>query len=168
MPNRRQRSRTQVGTLSCRVDPNIGFIIIGHQPMQCVYTQAPGAVPQVPPQSSDGALSTVGVALGVSTGSVLGWAVFAPPRGCPRWRTRRRVPRRFGRCGSRSGRRCERAARRIEPHDSPAAALASGIDRDQRDRRCVIAQAALALNGRSARSTPVQGDRGFDDLTSAV
>lgn len=40
---------TQVGTLSCRVDPNIGFIIIGHQAMQCVYSQAPGAVPQVPP-----------------------------------------------------------------------------------------------------------------------
>ncbi|MGB8117289.1 MAG: HdeA/HdeB family chaperone, partial [Pseudolabrys sp.] len=40
---------TQVGTLSCRVDPNIGFIIIGHQSMQCVYSQAPGAVPQVPP-----------------------------------------------------------------------------------------------------------------------
>jgi len=33
---------TQVGTLSCRVDPNIGFIIIGHQAMQCVYSQAPG------------------------------------------------------------------------------------------------------------------------------
>ena len=63
---------TQVGTRSCRVDPNIGFIIIGHQAMQCVYSQAPGAVPQVPPQSYDGALSTIGVALGVSTGSVLG------------------------------------------------------------------------------------------------
>ncbi len=51
--------------------------------MQCVYTQAPGAVPQVPPQSYDGALSTVGIALGVSTGSVLGWAVFAPTSGVP-------------------------------------------------------------------------------------
>src|SRR5262245_45382471 len=74
---------TQIGTLSCRVDPNIGFIIVGHQPMQCVYTQAPHAIPQVPPQSYDGALSTIGVALGVSTGSVLGWAVFAPTTGVP-------------------------------------------------------------------------------------
>src|SRR5215510_5448082 len=71
------QSWTQVGTLSCRVDPNIGFIIVGHQPMQCVYTQAPNAIPQVPPQSYDGALSTIGVALGVSTGSVSGCAVFA-------------------------------------------------------------------------------------------
>src|SRR5215471_7063410 len=45
------QSGTQVWTLSCRVDPNIGFIIVGHQPMQCVYTQAPNAIPQVPPQS---------------------------------------------------------------------------------------------------------------------
>lgn len=71
---------TQVGTLSCRDDPNIGFIIIGHQPTQCVYSQAPGAVPQVPPQSYDGALSTIGVALGVSTGSVLGWAGLSSRR----------------------------------------------------------------------------------------
>jgi Protein of unknown function (DUF992) len=77
------QSWTQAGTLSCRVDPNIGFIIVGHQPMQCVYTQAPGAVPQIPPQSYDGALSTVGLSIGFSAGSVLGWAVFAPTTGVP-------------------------------------------------------------------------------------
>jgi hypothetical protein len=74
---------TQVGSLSCRVDPNNGFIIVGHQPMQCVYTQAPGAVPQIPPQSYDGALSTIGLSIGFSAGSVLGWAVFAPTTGVP-------------------------------------------------------------------------------------
>jgi hypothetical protein len=78
-----QPAWTQVGTLSCRVDPNIGFIIVGHQPMQCMYNQAPGAVPQVPPQSYDGAINTVGLAIGISTGSVLGWAVFAPTSGVP-------------------------------------------------------------------------------------
>jgi uncharacterized protein DUF992 len=74
---------TQVGTLSCKVDPNIGFIIVGHQPMQCVYNQAPGTVPQVPPQSYDGAINTVGLSIGVSTGSALAWAVFAPTTGVP-------------------------------------------------------------------------------------
>src|SRR5262249_4626008 len=64
---------TQIGTVSCRVDPNIGFIIVGHQPMQCVYTQAPGALPQVLPQSYDGALNTIGLSIGFSAGSVLGW-----------------------------------------------------------------------------------------------
>ena len=72
---------TQVGTLSCRVDPNIGFIIVGHQSMQCIYNQAPGALPQVPPQSYDGALNTVGLNVGFSTGSELAWAVFAPTTG---------------------------------------------------------------------------------------
>src|SRR5262249_43351539 len=67
---------TQVGTLSCRVDPNIGFIIVGHQSMQCIYNQAPGALPQVP-----GALNTVGLNVGFSTGSELAWAVFAPTTG---------------------------------------------------------------------------------------
>ncbi|MGA8970216.1 MAG: DUF992 domain-containing protein, partial [Pseudolabrys sp.] len=55
----------------------------GHQPMQCVYNQAPGAVPQVPPQSYDGAINTVGLSIGISAGSVLGWAVFAPTTGVP-------------------------------------------------------------------------------------
>ena len=67
-------SRISTISSTCRVDPNIGFIIVGHQPMQCVYTQAPNAIPQVPPQSYDGALST---------GSVLSWAVFAPTMGVP-------------------------------------------------------------------------------------
>jgi hypothetical protein len=74
---------TQVGTLSCKVDPNIGFIIVGHQPMQCVYNQAPGSLPQVPPQSYDGAINTIGLSIGISAGSVLGWAVFAPTTGVP-------------------------------------------------------------------------------------
>jgi hypothetical protein len=58
------QSWTQVGTLSCRVDPNIGFIIVGHQPMQCVYTQAPNAIPQVPPH--------VGLGLGAGANVLLG------------------------------------------------------------------------------------------------
>jgi hypothetical protein len=74
---------TQVGTLSCKVDPNIGFIIVGHQPMQCIYNQAPGSLPQVPPQSYDGAINTIGLSIGISAGSVLGWAVFAPTTGMP-------------------------------------------------------------------------------------
>ena len=76
------QSWTQIGTLSCRVDPNIGFIIVGHQPMQCIYESAPSA-PAGPPQSYDGALNTVGLSIGFSAGSVIGWAVFAPTTGVP-------------------------------------------------------------------------------------
>ena len=63
---------TQLGTLSCRVDPNIGFIIVGHQPMNCVFNPSPGLQPQVPVQSYDGAINTVGISIGISAGSVLG------------------------------------------------------------------------------------------------
>ena len=70
----------QVGTLGCRVDPSIGFIIIGHQPMDCRF--APGNQ-TLPPEGYDGAINTVGLDLGISAGSVLGWAVFAPTAGLP-------------------------------------------------------------------------------------
>jgi hypothetical protein len=70
----------QAGTLGCHVDPSIGFIIIGHQPMDCRYTPANQSLP---PQAYDGAINTVGLDLGVSAGSALAWAVFAPTDGLP-------------------------------------------------------------------------------------
>jgi len=73
------QSWTQVGSLSCKVNPNVGFIIVGHQPMECLFT--PNA--QTPPQAYDGAINTVGLNVGISAGGVLGWAVFAPTTGVP-------------------------------------------------------------------------------------
>jgi hypothetical protein len=69
---------TQVGSLVCKVDPNVGFIFVGHQPMQCTFTPtlAPAA-----PQYYDGAINTLGIDIGVSAGSVLAWGVFAPTSG---------------------------------------------------------------------------------------
>jgi Protein of unknown function (DUF992) len=72
-------SWTQVGMLRCKVDPSIGFIIAGHQSMQCSFTQnAPN-----PPQAYEGALNMVGLNIGISAGGVFGWAVFAPTVGLP-------------------------------------------------------------------------------------
>jgi Protein of unknown function (DUF992) len=71
---------TQVGALTCAVDPSVGFILVGHQPMQCTYT--PNLAP-APPQYYDGAINTVGIDIGVSAGSVLAWGVFAPTSGLP-------------------------------------------------------------------------------------
>jgi hypothetical protein len=43
---------TQVGMLSCQLNPSIGFIIFGHQSTECRFTQnAP-----FPPQAYEGAL----------------------------------------------------------------------------------------------------------------
>ena len=74
------QSWTQVGSLTCTVDPNVGFIFVGHQPMQCTFT--PSLAP-APPQYYDGAINTVGIDVGVSAGSVLTWGVFAPTTGIP-------------------------------------------------------------------------------------
>lgn len=71
---------TQVGALMCKVDPSVGFIFAGHQPMQCTYTPSLAAAP---PQYYDGAINTVGIDIGVSAGSALAWGVFAPTSGLP-------------------------------------------------------------------------------------
>jgi Protein of unknown function (DUF992) len=72
-------SWTQVGMLTCRLNPSIGFVIFGHQSMECRFTQNP----PLPPQAYEGALNTVGIDIGVTAGGVLGWAVFAPTAGPP-------------------------------------------------------------------------------------
>jgi hypothetical protein len=79
-PASMQQSWTQVGALTCTVDPSVGFILVGHQPMQCTY--APSLAP-APPQYYDGAINTVGIDIGVSAGSALAWGVFAPTTGLP-------------------------------------------------------------------------------------
>ena len=70
---------TQVGMLNCILNPSIGFIVAGHQPMECKFVQnAP-----LPPQAYEGALNMVGLNIGVTAGGVLGWAVFSPTAGPP-------------------------------------------------------------------------------------
>ncbi len=69
---------TQVGSLTCTVNPNVGFLIFGHQPMECTFTSS---LASALPQYYDGAINTVGLDVGVSAGSILGWGVFAPTTG---------------------------------------------------------------------------------------
>jgi hypothetical protein len=72
-------SWTQAGMLRCVVNPSIGFIIAGHQSMECNFTQnGPN-----PPQAYQGALNMVGLNIGISAGGVFRWAVFAPTTGIP-------------------------------------------------------------------------------------
>ena len=70
---------TQAGMLTCRLNPSIGFIIAGHQSMECRYVPSDGS----PPQAYEGALNTVGIDIGISAGGILGWAVLAPTAGIP-------------------------------------------------------------------------------------
>jgi hypothetical protein len=71
-------SWTQTGMLTCKLNPSIGFIIAGHQSMECSFVQN-----LLPPEAYQGALNTVGLDVGITAGGVLGWAVFAPTVGIP-------------------------------------------------------------------------------------
>jgi hypothetical protein len=70
---------TQAGMLSCKLSPSIGFIIAGHQPMECRFSPNDAS----PPQAYEGALNMVGLNIGITAGGVLGWAVLAPTAGIP-------------------------------------------------------------------------------------
>jgi hypothetical protein len=76
-----QPAWAQVGQLNCTVKPNAGFIIYGHKPMDCQFTPLPNDPTPPMPQNYDGAINTVGLNIGVSAGSQLVWAVFAPTKG---------------------------------------------------------------------------------------
>jgi ABC-type amino acid transport substrate-binding protein len=70
---------TQTGMLTCKLNPSIGFIIAGHQSMECRFVpSAPG-----PQQFYEGALNTVGIDIGVVGGGALAWGVLAPTAGVP-------------------------------------------------------------------------------------
>jgi hypothetical protein len=66
----------QAGTLTCRLNPSIGFVIFGHQSMECKFNPVSGPV-----QAYDGAINTVGIDLGVTGGGGLAWTVFGPATG---------------------------------------------------------------------------------------
>ena len=64
--------------MTCRLNLSIGFIIVGHQSMECNFQEAGSDVPQ----RYVGAINTVGLDI-VTAGGVLAWAVFAPTKGVP-------------------------------------------------------------------------------------
>ena len=72
-----QKPWTQVGMLTCRLNPSIGFVIVGHQSMECRYVPGAGG----PAQAYEGAMNTVGLDIGVISGGVMNWAVLAPTDG---------------------------------------------------------------------------------------
>jgi hypothetical protein len=69
-----------VGILSCEVAPAVGLILGSNQPVHCIYkaNHARRGVAYV------GAISRVGVDVGLTEGRVITWAVYAPVRRLPR------------------------------------------------------------------------------------
>lgn len=73
-----QPSWTQAGGLTCKVNPNIGFLIVGHQSMECRFTpKGP-----LPPQAYEGAINTVGIDVGLSAAAFWRGQCSHQPPGC--------------------------------------------------------------------------------------
>jgi hypothetical protein len=70
---------TQSGMLTCKLNPSIGFVIFGHQSMECRFVPSAGG----PVQFYEGALNTVGIDIGVVGTGGLAWGVLAPTVGVP-------------------------------------------------------------------------------------
>jgi hypothetical protein len=68
------QDRVQAGTLACDVSPGVGLIVLSQRALNCNFSPAvPGPV-----EAYTGTITKVGVDLGVTTGGVLIWAVYAP------------------------------------------------------------------------------------------
>jgi hypothetical protein len=73
------QSGAKAGLLSCRTGPSVGLIIGSHQHMHCRFDPDNGG----PPESYSGAITRVGLDVGIRAGGVMGWAVYAPTTALP-------------------------------------------------------------------------------------
>ena len=65
---------TRVGSLICDAGPRVGLVLGSRQDMRCVFRPSDGVVQH----TYRGKIRRIGVDLGVTRGSTLTWAVFAP------------------------------------------------------------------------------------------
>jgi hypothetical protein len=68
-----QPRRIQVGTLTCAMSASIGFIIGSQKNVNCVFRGQPGE----PEEGYTGTMTTIGLDIGITTGGVIVWTVFA-------------------------------------------------------------------------------------------
>jgi hypothetical protein len=68
------QTAVNVGTLACQVSPTVGMVLGSNQQAHCVFTPNRGRR-----QAYAGAISRVGVDVGVSQGGPVVWNVWAPP-----------------------------------------------------------------------------------------
>jgi hypothetical protein len=66
-------SRLQVGTLTCSMSASIGFIVGSQKNVNCIFRGQPGE----PEEAYTGTMTTIGLDIGITTGGVIVWTVFA-------------------------------------------------------------------------------------------
>jgi Protein of unknown function (DUF992) len=69
----------KAGLLSCRTGPSVGLIIGSHQHMHCRFDPDNRG----PAEAYSGAITRVGLDVGIRAGGVMGWAVYAPTSALP-------------------------------------------------------------------------------------
>jgi len=72
-PSAAQPRQVQVGTLTCSLSASIGLIVASQKNVNCVFRGGPGE----PEEAYTGTMTTVGVDIGITSGGVIIWAVFA-------------------------------------------------------------------------------------------
>jgi hypothetical protein len=72
-PAEAQPTRLQVGTLTCSMSASIGFIVGSQKNVNCVFRGRAGE----PDEAYTGTMTTVGLDIGITTGGVIVWTVFA-------------------------------------------------------------------------------------------
>ena len=68
-----QPRQLQVGQLTCSLSASIGLILGSQKNLNCVLRGQPGE----PEEAYTGTMTTIGVDIGVTTGGVIVWTVFA-------------------------------------------------------------------------------------------
>ena len=73
VPVKAQPRQVKVGTLTCSLSASIGLIIGSQKNVNCIFKGNPGE----PDENYTGTMTTIGLDIGVTTGGVIIWTVFA-------------------------------------------------------------------------------------------
>jgi hypothetical protein len=67
------QGRLQVGQLTCSMSASVGLIVASQKNVNCVFKGQPGQ----PEEAYTGTMTTIGVDIGITSGGVMTWTVFA-------------------------------------------------------------------------------------------
>jgi Protein of unknown function (DUF992) len=68
-----QQRPVQAGTLTCSVSASVGLVLGSQKNVNCLFKGQPGE----PDEAYTGTMTTIGLDIGVTTGGVIIWTVFA-------------------------------------------------------------------------------------------
>src|ERR1700742_4738945 len=68
-----QPRRIELGTLTCSMSSSIGLIVGSQKNVNCIFRGRPGE----PEEAYTGNMKTIGLDIGITTGGVIVWTVFA-------------------------------------------------------------------------------------------